>query len=370
MNDGLILLNIRHSSSPGAAIMSVLLSRTLTVPQWITTIHHCTNKRDKRMPLESIRHLVKEDLESTNRFIISSLESNIPMVKEVIEYVLTCGGKRIRPLVLLLSARALSNRDQKHIDLAAVIELIHTATLLHDDVVDGSTLRRGHKTANSVWGNDTSVLVGDFLYSRAFQIVVDVKHATVLNIFAKATPYIAEGEILQLVNCNNPDTTEAFYFDVIERKTAKLFEIAAQLGAILSTESEHDIEAMRLFGLHLGLAFQLIDDALDYSQAADVTGKNIGQDISEGKTTLPLIHAMRKSKGADLDLLRKAIQTGSHKHLSDILGIIESTDAIKYTADAAKQHASKAKQALSQVAATPYRDALITLSDFAVERTY
>lgn len=322
------------------------------------------------MPLESIRTLVREDLESTDRFIISQLESNIPMVKDVLEYVLTCGGKRIRPLVLLLSARALSNHSQKHIDLAAVIELIHTATLLHDDVVDDSTLRRGHKTANIVWGNDASVLVGDFLYSRAFQIVVEIKHETILNIFAKATPFIAEGEILQLVNCHNPDTTEQFYFDVIERKTAKLFEIAAQLGAVLSTESQHDIESMRKFGLHLGLAYQLIDDALDYSQSTDATGKNVGQDISEGKTTLPLIHAMRKSKGADLELLRKAIKSGASENLTDILGIIESTDAIKYTAESAKQQVYKAKEALMSVASTQYRQALETLSDFVVDRTY
>ncbi|VVC76318.1 Octaprenyl-diphosphate synthase [Aquicella siphonis] len=322
------------------------------------------------MPLESIRSLVSEDLQSTDRFIISRLESNIPMVKDVIEYVLTCGGKRVRPLVLLLSARALNHQGQKHIDLAAVIELIHTATLLHDDVVDDSTLRRGHKTANTIWGNDTSVLVGDFLYSRAFQIVVDIKHDTVLDIFAKATPFIAEGEILQLVNCNNPDTTEQFYFDVIERKTAKLFEIAAQLGATLSTESAAHIEAMRLFGLHLGLAYQLIDDALDYSQSVKETGKNVGQDISEGKTTLPLIHAMRMSKGADLELMRNAIQTGTSKNLDKILGIIESTDAIKYTAATAKQHALKAKEALSAISASPYRQALETLSDFVVSRTY
>lgn len=322
------------------------------------------------MPLESIRNLVKDDLESTDRFIITQLESNIPMVKEIIEYVLTCGGKRIRPLILLLSARALSHHGQKHIDLAAVIELIHTATLLHDDVVDDSSLRRGHKTANSVWGNDTSVLVGDFLYSRAFQIVVDIKHGWVLDVFARATPYIAEGEILQLINCNNPDTTEAFYYDIIQRKTAKLFEIAAQLGAILSTESNKDIEAMREFGLHLGLAYQLIDDALDYSQSVKNTGKDVGQDISEGKTTLPLIHAMRKSKGADLDLIRNAIKTGSSKNLADILGIIESTDAIKYTADTAKNHAMQAKKALSQITETPYRQALETLSDFVVERSY
>lgn len=322
------------------------------------------------MPLASIRSLVKEDLESTDQFIISQLESNIPMIKEVIEYVLTCGGKRIRPMVLLLSARALTHRGLQHIELAAAIELIHTATLLHDDVVDDSTLRRGHKTANIVWGNDASVLVGDFLYSRAFQIVVDLKHNAVLDIFAKATPYIAEGEILQLVNCHNPDTTEEFYFDIIQRKTAKLFEIAAQLGAILSTDVHDEIEAMRVFGLNLGLAYQLIDDALDYSQSTDQTGKNVGQDISEGKTTLPLIHAMRKSRGADLDLIRHAIKKGSSKNLTDILGIIESTDAIKYTADTAKHHALQAKQALSRIAATPYRQALETLSDFVVDRNY
>jgi octaprenyl-diphosphate synthase len=325
------------------------------------------------MPLESIRALVREDLQATDRFIISQLESKIPMVKDVIEYVLTCGGKRVRPLVLLLSARALAPvpDSKKHIDLAAVIELIHTATLLHDDVVDDSTLRRGHKTANIVWGNDASVLVGDFLYSRAFQIVVDVKHETVLDIFAKATPFIAEGEILQLVNCHNPDTTEEFYFDVIQRKTAKLFEVAAQLGALLSsTSSQEQTEAMRAFGLHLGLAFQLIDDALDYNQSVDQTGKNVGQDIAEGKTTLPLIHAMRKSKGADLKLLQQAIKTGSSKNLADILGIIESTQAIKYTADTAKHHILQAKQALSHIAVSPYRQALETLSDFVVDRTY
>lgn len=322
------------------------------------------------MPLESIRRLVSEDLESTDRFIISQLESNIPLIKQIIEYVLTCGGKRVRPMVLFLSARTLAHKGQKHIDLAAVIELIHTATLLHDDVVDSSTLRRGHKTAHTIWGSDASVLVGDFLYSRAFQIVVDLNHPSVLSIFAKATHYMAEGEIMQLVNCNNPDTTEAFYFDIIQRKTAKLFEIAAQLGASLSSDSDRDIAAMRDYGMHLGLAYQLIDDALDYSQSADETGKNVGQDIDEGKTTLPLIHAMRKSKGADLDLLRKAIQTGSSKQLEDILGIIESTDAIKYTADTAKQHAQKAKQALLHIASSPYRTALEDLSDFVVNRTY
>lgn len=322
------------------------------------------------MSLESIRALVSEDLASTDRFIISQLESNIPLVRQVIEYVLTCGGKRVRPMVLLLSARALREKSEKHVDLAAVIELIHTATLLHDDVVDSSTLRRGHKTANAIWGSDSSVLIGDFLYSRAFQIVVELKNQSILEIFAKATHYMAEGEILQLTNCNNPDTTEEFYFEIIQRKTGKLFEISAQLGALVSTDVEHQVHALRDYGAHLGLAYQLIDDALDYSQSADETGKNVGQDIAEGKTTLPLIHAMRKSKGADLALMRDAIETGSSKKLKTILGIIESTDAIKYTADAARHHAEKAKAALSQVAASPYRKALEELSDFVVSRTY
>jgi octaprenyl-diphosphate synthase len=326
--------------------------------------------RDERMPLKSIRSLIKEDLASTDQFIISQLESNIPLIRQVLEYVLSCGGKRIRPTLVLLSARALAHRNQQHIDLAAVIELVHTATLLHDDVVDSSTLRRGHKTAHTIWGSNASVLIGDFLYSRAFQIIADFKHAAVLDIFAKATHYIAEGEIMQLVNCNNPDTTEAFYFDIIQRKTAKLFEIATQLGATISTPSEHLIEALRLYGLHLGLAFQLIDDALDYNQPAEQTGKNVGQDLAAGKPTLPLIHAMHKSKGADLALLRDAIQTGSSKKLDIILGIIESTDAIKYTAETAKQHALKAKQALEPLASTPYRHALESLTDFAVARTY
>ena len=322
------------------------------------------------MTFESIRALVGEDLSATDRFIISQLGSSIPMVKEIIEYVLTCGGKRVRPMVLLLSARALNHNDQKHIDLAAAVELIHTATLLHDDVVDGSTLRRGHKTANTIWGTDASVLVGDFLYSRAFQIVVDQRHQPIMEVFAKSTHFIAEGEIMQLINCKNPDTTEQYYFDIIHRKTAKLFEVASQFGAMISTESEPQIHALRDYGKHLGMAYQLIDDALDYAVSADQTGKNIGQDLSEGKATLPLIHAMHKSKGADLELIRNAIQTGSSDDLENILGIIESTDAIKYTADTAKYHAQQARQALAAIPATPYRKALEALSDFVVERTY
>jgi octaprenyl-diphosphate synthase len=322
------------------------------------------------MPLNSIRSLLKEDLAATDQFIISELNSSIPLIQEIIQYVLTCGGKRTRPMVLLLSARALAYTGKKQIDLAAVIELIHTATLLHDDVVDRSTLRRGHQTAHTIWGPNASVLVGDFLYSRAFQIVVNLRHDTILKIFAEATHYIAEGEILQLVNCNNPDTSEEFYFDIIQRKTAKLFEIAAELGALIATHSEEHIHALRQFGLHLGLAYQLIDDALDYNQSAEETGKNVGQDIAEGKNTLPLIYAMRKSKGKNLTLLRQAIETGSSQNLKTILSIIESTEAIKYTLQAAQSHAKQAIQMLSSLAPSPYRKALEELSHFVVARTY
>lgn len=322
------------------------------------------------MPLASIRALVKEDLESTDRFIISQLDSPIPLIQEVIQYILTCGGKRIRPMVLLLSARALEHQEQKHVSLAAVIELIHTATLLHDDVVDSSTLRRGHKTANTIWGNDASVLIGDFLYSRAFQIVVDFRHQLILDIFAKATHYIAEGEILQLTNCNNPDTSETIYYEIIRRKTAKLFEVATQLGALLSSTEDKHITALRDYGHHLGLAYQLIDDALDYNQSPEQTGKNVGQDLSEGKTTLPLIHAMRNGTPSEVKLLRHAIQKGSSKNLADIIGIIESTKAIQYTADAAKSEIQRAKAALSHIPSSPSSGALYTLSDFVVERTY
>jgi octaprenyl-diphosphate synthase len=241
---------------------------------------------------------------------------------------------------------------------------------LHDDVVDSSTLRRGHKTANIIWGSDASVLVGDFLYSRAFQIVVDQRHQAIMEIFAKSTHFIAEGEIMQLINCKNPDTTEEYYFDIIHRKTAKLFEVASQFGAMIATESEPQINAMRDYGMHLGMAYQLIDDALDYAQSAEQTGKNVGQDLSEGKSTLPLIQAMRKSKGADLELMRNAIINGSSEELENILGIIESTDAIKYTADTAKHHAGRAREALAAIPATPYRKALEELSDFVVERTF
>lgn len=346
-----------------------MIAQLLTVFAATNRMHSCI-QNEVYMALQSIRELVDQDLALTDQFIISQLNTHIPMVKDILNYVLSSGGKRIRPLILLLSAKALAAQSKQHIDLAAVIELIHTATLLHDDVVDFSTLRRGQQTAHLVWGGNASVLVGDFLYSRAFQIVVDMKNEIILDIFAKATHYIAEGEIMQLMNCNNPDTTEDLYFDIIQRKTAKLFEIAAQLGGMSASNNLEYIEALRQYGLHLGLAYQLIDDALDYSQSPDETGKNMGQDIAEGKTTLPLIYAMQNSTEGDLNLLRKTVQTGEELNLTAIMRIIESTKAIEYTAQTARKHMLAAKEALKILPSSPYSEALTSLSEFVVARTY
>lgn len=323
------------------------------------------------IPLDSIRELVQEDLAATNQFIINELESNIPLIKELIQYILSCGGKRIRPMLVLLSARAFAHHQQNsHIHLAAVIELIHTATLLHDDVVDNSTLRRGRQTAHTIWGSQASVLVGDFLYSRAFQLVVRQNNPFILNIFADATSLIAEGEVMQLMNCHDANTTEDTYFKVIERKTAKLFEVAAQIGAALSQNTHQHTDAMQHYGKNLGIAYQLIDDALDYHSSTAETGKNLGNDLSEGKPTLPLIFAMQKGTPAENELIRTAIKTGSCNNLSDIINIIESTGAIQYTAQAAKAHALKANTALQSIPDSPYRDALMGLAEFVVERSY
>jgi len=322
------------------------------------------------MPLESIRSLVQSDLEATDQFICTELKSDIPFINQLIEYILKSGGKRIRPLLVLLAARAFQHQKQEHIHLAAAIELIHTATLLHDDVVDNSTLRRGHETANTIWGNEASVLVGDFLYSRAFQLIVKLQHLPILNIFANATNIIAEGEVLQLINCHDPDTTEQTYFDVIQRKTAKLFEVATQTGSALSTDAEKHLLAMQHYGLNLGIAYQLIDDALDYSSSAEQMGKNMGNDLTEGKPTLPIIYALRQGTSSEVALLRNAIQTGSTENLSAIIEIIESTGAIEYTAKAAKQHAFDASKILTDIPDSPYRNALQTLAEFVVERNY
>lgn len=323
------------------------------------------------MPLASIRSLVQSDLEATDNFIRTELRSDIAFINQLMDYILKAGGKRIRPILVLLTARAFHHERQKHIDLAAAIELIHTATLLHDDVVDSSTLRRGHETANTIWGNEASVLVGDFLYSRAFQLIVKLQNLNILTIFANATNLIAEGEVMQLLNCHDPDTSESAYFEVIQRKTAKLFEVAAQVGTALSTAyTAGQMNAMQYYGMQLGIAYQLIDDTLDYNSSAAEMGKNIGNDLAEGKPTLPLIHAMRFGTSAEVQLIRTAIETGSSENLDSIIAIIESTGAIEYTANAAKRHALQAKATLSEIPESPYRKALHDLTEFVVERNY
>lgn len=322
------------------------------------------------MPLESIRRLVRTDLEATDRFICNELKSDIPFINQLVEHTLLAGGKRVRPLLVLLAAQCFDHQKNQHIDLAAAIELIHTATLLHDDVVDNADLRRGQKTAKHIWGNEASVLVGDFLYSRAFQLIVKLQHLPILNVFSNATNIIAEGEVLQLINCHNPDTTEQAYFDVIERKTAKLFEVATQTGAALSTDNEAHIQAMQQYGLHLGMAYQLIDDVLDYSASTEQLGKSIGNDLTEGKPTLPMIYALRTAKEHEVALLRQAIKTGSTKNLNDIIEIIETAGAIEYTAQAAKQHVLNANAMLEKIPDSIYRTGLKTLAEFVVSRTY
>lgn len=320
--------------------------------------------------LDDIQILIGDNLHQTHHTIQTALTSDVPLIQQITQHILSSGGKRIRPTITLLSAHICHCEENIATQLAATLELIHTATLLHDDVVDNTTLRRGQKTAHAIWGNPSSILVGDFLYSKAFQMVVNLRCQPILEVFAETTHYIAEGEILQLTNCHNPDTTEAFYFDIIQRKTAKLFEIAAILGALFTHQPPPILQALRQYGQHIGLAYQLIDDTLDYSRSIEQTGKNIGQDLSEGKMTLPLIYAMQQSTKAEKILLQQAIQNGSGDQLAAILQILQQTKAIAYTIHTAKSHAQQAQQALSLMVDSPYRRALHTLGDFIVNRTY
>jgi octaprenyl-diphosphate synthase len=322
------------------------------------------------MNLDALQTLIQDDMRAVDSLTQEQLHSDVVLVKQVGQYIVKSGGKRLRPMLVLLSARALGYAGTHHINLAAIIEFIHTATLLHDDVVDGSQLRRGKETANVIWGNEASVLVGDFLYSRAFEMMVQVGDMRVMEILAHATNTIAEGEVLQLLNCHDPDITEQNYLQVIRYKTAKLFEAAAQLGAVLTGQSSAVEEAMASYGVHLGTAFQLIDDALDYSATADEIGKNVGDDLAEGKTTLPLIHAMRVGTPEQVAVIRRAIENGGRDDTDAVMAAIESTGAIAYTARSAKEEADKAIQALAHTPATPYRDALHALAEFSVNRSF
>ena len=319
--------------------------------------------------VDSVRELLSEDMECVNALIHSSLHSDVALINQLSNYIINSGGKRLRPMLVLLAANACGYHGNQHINLAAVIEFIHTATLLHDDVVDASQLRRGNMTANSLWGNEASILVGDFLYSRAFEMMVAANDMRIMEIMSHTTNTIAEGEVLQLLNCHDADTTESRYLDVVSRKTARLFEAAAQIGAVLSNQSEIVENALASYGLHLGIAFQLIDDVLDYSASPEDTGKNVGDDLAEGKPTLPLIHAIHKGTPGQAKLIRKAIENGGHDNMQDVCAVIESTGGIPYTAQAAKHEAELAIEALSPLPDSAYREALYGLAEFSVNRS-
>ena len=322
------------------------------------------------MTIEDIYSLVSEDMDQLNSCIQERLYSDVVLINQIGTYIVNSGGKRLRPVIHLLAAQACGYKGNDHINLAAIVEFIHTATLLHDDVVDASELRRGKETANALFGNEASVLVGDFLYSRAFQMMVEIGSMRVMEILADATNTIAEGEVLQLLNCNDPDTTEARYLEVIHNKTAKLFESAAQLGAVLTGQPAEIEKALAKYGMHLGCAFQLIDDVLDYTASSEDMGKNIGDDLAEGKPTLPLIHAMREGTAKQVKLIRSAIENGGLDDIDQVMSAVNSTGAIEYTADAAKKEAKQAIGALSVLPDSDYKEALQFLAEFSINRNY
>ena len=321
------------------------------------------------MQLEHVRALVAEDLRRVDQVIVERLASDVVLVNQISQYIIGAGGKRLRPLSVLLAARACGYDGDQHVEAAAIIEFIHTATLLHDDVVDGSEMRRGRDTANHVFGNQASVLVGDYLYSRSFQMMVALDDLRIQGVMADATNTIAMGEVLQLMNAHDPDTTEQRYFEVIYRKTAKLFEAGAQMAAILADAPPAVEQAMVAYGRHIGTAFQLVDDALDYQADREALGKNLGDDLAEGKPTLPLIYALGHASPAEAARLRAAIEGGGLEDLDAITQMIESSGGLEYTARLAQRETDLAIEALADLPDSAYRQALRALAEFAVSRS-
>jgi octaprenyl-diphosphate synthase len=322
------------------------------------------------MDLSEIRAPVIEDIKAVDGIILKRLQSSVVLINQIGHYIVSSGGKRLRPLLVLLSARACGYEGLQHREMAAIVEFIHTATLLHDDVVDGSELRRNRDTANAVWGNEASVLVGDFLYSRSFEMMVAVGSMRVMDVLSHATNRIAEGEVLQLLNTKDPDTDEARYMEVILRKTATLFEAGTRLGAVLAEVPREVEEAVASYGLNLGIAFQLVDDALDYKSDTATIGKHIGDDLEEGKPTLPVIRAMQVGSDRQRARLRKAIETGGREHIDAVVEAIVANGAIDYTISLARSHAEAAKEALKAIPESPARRSMEATADFAVARTY
>ncbi len=309
-------------------------------------------------------------MDAMDEVIRVKLHSDVVLVRQVGEYIINSGGKRLRPALVILSAGVFGYTGKYHHNLAAIIEFIHTATLLHDDVVDASELRRSKATANALFGNAASVLVGDFLYSRAFQMMVEVNNMRIMQVLADATNTIAEGEVLQLLNCRNPDVKEENYLQVIQYKTAKLFEAATRLGAILCSVTPAEEESMAAYGMHLGTAFQLTDDMLDYSGDYHDTGKNLGDDLAEGKPTLPLIYAMKTGSEEQATIVRNAIKQGGEGDLQAVLDVIQKTDALDYTRQKAEAESSMASAAISSFPNSNYKECLLQLATFAVARNY
>ena len=329
-------------------------------------VNQKTNDSDKAFEL--VKNLIRADSKAVDELIRENLRSDVMLISQVSEYIINSGGKRIRPLIALLAAKALDYSGKNHILTAAIIEFIHTATLLHDDVVDESKRRRGQDTVNIIFGNQASILIGDFLYSRAFQMMVKLDEMKVLRVLADTTNTIATGEVMQLINAHDPNIDENNYTEVIYRKTACLFEASGHAAAILADTDKTNRMAMINYGKHLGIAFQLIDDALDYSASSEVLGKNLGDDLAEGKPTLPIIYAIKNSSPTKRKIIQTAIENGDLTKLAIIQEIIESTGAIKYTSMQAQEAAEKAIDASSILPDSKYKEALISIANFAVHR--
>ena len=320
--------------------------------------------------IESLRQLLADDMKAVDDVIRRRLRSDVALINQVAEYIIGAGGKRMRPALVLLAAGVFGHRGAGQHELAAIVEFIHTATLLHDDVVDESDLRRGRETANALFGNAASVLVGDFLYSRAFQMMVGLNNMRVMAVLSDTTNRIAEGEVLQLLNSHDADTDEARYLTVIRYKTAELFQAAARLGSIIAQAKPVEEEALANYGLKLGLAFQLIDDVLDYSGDSEQTGKNVGDDLAQGKVTLPLIQAMSAGRDTDRQLIRVAIKEGGRAALQEIVRIVKETGALDYVKQRAKVEADAAKAAIVAIPNSIYKECLLNLCEFAVARSH
>lgn len=314
--------------------------------------------------------VVEQDFAAVNQLILDSLSSHVPLVEEISEYLIDAGGKRLRPLLVLLAANATGYQDRQHIALAAIIEFLHTAMLLHDDVVDASELRRGRKTVNATWGNPASVLVGDFLHSRAFEMMVEIGDLRVMEILSHATNTIAEGEVQQLTNIRNPDVSEASYMEVISRKTAMLFEAASHSAAVLAGANQQDQDALKNFGRHIGLAFQLVDDVLDYQGDTADLGKNVGDDLAEGKMTLPLIIARARGNAEQADFVKNAIMNGGVENLADMVAVVTETGGLDYTQQLALQQTKAASASIEHLAESPFKTAMQQLAIFSTSRSF